>query len=386
MTKTFTIPQPELNKALNICARALDTNNILPINSSYLFDLKPNQLEISACNMMASISTSLNLMGSDVDFKIAIPGNKLGNYIGKCKPELLVFEFEEHTIPAQDEGEFVITYSVTISSSSNPKNKCNMPCEPGGNFPVIKNTATTNLTLPAEDLMEVLFKTMFAISDNDLRPAATGLNVNIQDGKITYTSLDLQALVATYSYPLDCDLQANFIIPKKSLQIIQSLNPIGELQINVGNAIGIEFNGISIHSRLIDEKYPDYLSITPTENHIDFIISRIQLIASLKRILPFTDILKMVHVNIFDTELLLTAKNLDYQEEANESIIGQLANGDPITIGFNGEFLLSILNSLTEDNIWFSLSKSNRAVIVTGGQKHINPGKENLILLMPCNL
>lgn len=368
-------------KALNICGRALDTNNILPINSSYLFGLTPNKLEISACNMMTSISTSLNLMGSDLEFKISIPGNRLRDYISKSKPELLVFTIEEHITPPTETTDQQISYSVTIASSSNPKNKCNMPCEPGEHFPVIKNTATTELTLPAEDLIEVLFKTMFAIADNDLRPASNGLNVNIKDGKLTCTSLNFK-LMASYSYDVPNLPNIEIIIPKKSLQLIQSLSPTGELKIGIGDAISIDFNGISTRSRLIDERYPDFKSVIPADNDIEFVTSRTELISSLKRIMPFCGIIKMIKLNISGVAVELIAENIDFAEQAKEEIAGALI-GSEILIGADGECLMDLLNSFTENETWFCFSEPNKAMIITDGAKHVNPGRENLVLLMP---
>lgn len=331
--------------------------------------------------MTTSISTSVNLMGSDLEFKIAIQGNKLRDYISKSKPELLVFTIEEHVLPPTETTDQQISYSATVASSSNPKNKCNMPCELGEHFPVIKNTATTELTLPAEDLMEALFKTMFAISDDMLRPSATGLHVMIEDGKITYTSLNFN-LMASYSYDVPDLPNTEIIIPKKSLQLIQSLSPTGELQISIGDAIGIDFNGISMRSRLIDERYPDFKSVIPTDNNIEFVTSRTELINSLKRIMPFCDIIKMIKLNVVADGVTLIAENIDFAEEAKEEIAGALI-GAEILIGANGEYLMDLLNSFTENETWFCFSTNRRAMLITDGVKHVNPGKENMVLLMP---
>jgi DNA polymerase-3 subunit beta len=380
-SRQFQIQQSELNRALQICGRALDTNNILPINSMFLFDLKPNVLTISACNMYQSISTSLNL-SNELSFSIAIPGNKLKDYIAKCKPELLVFTINEHvTLPTETAPE-TVSYSVTIASGSNPKNNCNMPCEPGENFPVIKNTPTAEFELPAADFLEALYKTMFAISDDQLRPSATGLNVEITGKKITYTGLNFN-MCSTYAYPVENLPDTEIIIPKKSLQLIQSLSPTGQLSIIVGDAITISFNGIETRSRLIDEKYPDYKSVMPTGNNINFVTSRPDLLASLKRIMPFRDFGKLVKLNISTASIELIAENIDFSEEAKEEIPGALPDGSPILIGLNGDYLLDLLNSFTESEIWFNMSAPNKAITCTDGSIYVESSKENLVLLMP---
>lgn len=386
----LTIQQSPLNKALQICSRALSDNNILPINAMYLFDIDKNKLTVSACDMRISISTSIDIQCLEV-FKIAIPGKKLADYIAKSANELMAFEIEKHIIEESREMKIhpvslieheVITpeqvsYSVTIKAQSG---KCTIPCELGDFFPKMIHESIQSFTFASEDLLEGLYKTMFAISDDQLRPSATGLNIRICDGKIVFTSLNFD-MVAMYSYD-GPEIDANFIIPKKSLQQIQSLSPTGNIAINLSKrAIDLNFNDISTTSLLIDEKYPDVLSITPIQNDIDLVTSRAALINSLKRILPFGDTCKLVKMNISINSLVLLAENIDFSEEASETIA--CVCNESILIGVNGNYLLDVLNSLTDDKIWFSFSNPKTAIIITECDRHVNPSKENMILMMP---
>jgi DNA polymerase-3 subunit beta len=379
MTKQIKIHQTHLNKALQICSKALDTNNILPINSMFLFDISPGKLSISACNMSMSITTDCEVE-SDISGRICIPGTKLASYVAKCNHELLGFEISETKEPythAEGKEQFKIVQSLTIKSKSG---KCTLPLEPGEDFPEINNISRAELTIPAAEFLSVLTKTMFAISDDQLRPAFTGMYVHSgNDGKINYTTTNTNVL-STYCYQSDGLPELKIIIPKKSLQTIQSLNPVGELNIRIGEAIEIDFNGISTRSRLIDERYADYKSVIPTDNEINFLTSRGQLLVSLKRVTPFCDQSKRLKLDISATSVTLIAQNIDFAEEASETIDGVLT-GDAIIFGCNSEYLINILNSFTQDNINFSLKSDNRAVIITEGLP--TRDLENIVLLMP---
>lgn len=370
----FQLQQSTLNRALSICSRALSDNNILPVTSMYLFDIENGQLKISSCDMRIIISASIPIIADPI--KICIPGKKLQDYIAKSDNELMTFEVIETETGATETLPGTISITLTITTKSG---KCSIPCEPGDDFPKIANQKPRNFELPAEDFLEALYKTMFAISDDQLRPSATGLSVVIKGGKIEFAALDFN-MVASYSYD-GPDVGADFIIPKKALQQIQSLSPTGQLECYISkSAISINFNGIETTSLLIDEKFPDWKGITPINNEISFLTSRTALIASLKRVLPFSDVGKLVKLKCQTTSLLITAENIDYSEEANETIEGV---GGEILIGINGEYMLQILGSLTDDKIWFSFSNPRRAMIITEGEKHLPGSKENLVLLMP---
>lgn len=390
---SFTVQQSILNRALSICSKALSDNKIIPIYESFLFNIQSGKLDISACDGRIIISTAIDIH-SKSDIRICIPGRKLADYIAKSANEILLFEIETHIVPesretvihsvSQEPHEVVtpeqISYSLLIKGTSG---KCLIPIEMGDYFPKLTNADAKSFELNSETFLIMLNKTMFAISDDQSRPSATGLNIRIYPGNVTATALDFN-MIATHRAPSDLDFEANFIIPKKALQQIQALSPAGIMELQISNsALSIAWSGISLTALLIDETYPDYLSVTPTENEIDFVTSRASLITSLKRILPFADIGKLIKLKVSATELLLTAENLDYSEEATEIIPGALANGDELLIGVNGEFLLNILNSLTEDQIWFSFSTPKRAIIITQGERHVNPGKENLVVFMP---
>lgn len=390
---TFTAHQSALNKALSICSRALNDNNILPINSMFLFDIQANKLTVSAFDMRIIISTECEISGS-LNMKLCVPGKKVLDYASKSANEVLTFIIETHIIPEVRETiihpqtdepyESVtperISFSLTIKTTSG---KCTIPCELGEDFPKLPNNPDKTFSLPSEDFLEMLYKTMFAISDDQLRPSATGVNFRIEPGKITATALDFNQ-VSTYTLSAELNFDADFIMPKKALQQIQSLSPIGTLEMSVSkSALSVSWGFVKTTSLLIDEKFPDYLSVTPVNNHIDFVTSRSVLINSLKRLLPFTDITNMVKLIVSANSLLITAENIDYSEKATETIPGALANGEPIVIGCNGEFLIGILNSLTDDKVWFSFDTPRGAIIITESEKHINPSKENLALLMP---
>lgn len=391
---SFTVQQSVLNRALSICSKALGDNKIIPIYESFLFHIQPGKLDISACDGRIIISTAIDVQ-SKLDMRICIPGRKLADYINKSANEILLFEIETHIVPesretvihpvSQESHEIVtpehVSFSITIKTASG---KCTIPIELGDDFPRIQNIEPKPFTIAAADFLELINKTMFAIADDQLRPAMNGLNIVIGGGKITCTATDAHRL-ATYTADIDTQESAELIIPKETLQKIQALSPAGLLDISISkSAIDINWGVIKTTSLLIDEIYPDYKGVLPTENHIDFVTSKVALISALKRIVPFSDAMRLIQLNVSATSLLLVAENIDYDEQANETIPGAMANGEDILIGANGEYLLSVLNVLPTDDVWLSFSTPNRAMLITNERRVDATSKEDMFLIMPA--
>lgn len=394
----FSVQQSALSKALNICSKALSDNRIIPAYEMFLFRTNGNALHVSSCDGQILIETSIETMEQLPKIDLMIPGRDLLDYISKSDNELLTFGIETEITPEVREMQThpmsgdpyeVVTpgktvYNLHINGKSS---KSSLPCENGEDFPTIQINPVSEFTIPAADFSEMLNKTMFAISNDQLRPSATGLNISVNNGRITCTSLNFD-IVATYTFDipgLDELPETSFIIPKKALQQIQGLNPTGIISFQISkSAISLSFGDVRATGLLIDERYPDYLSVTPNANHINFVTSRTALLKSLKRILGFSDSGKFIKMDVGTDIVILTADNLDYKKRATETIPGMLDTGsDGIVIGVSGEYLISILNTLKSDEVWFSMSEPNRAMIITDGVKHVNPGKENLVLLMP---
>lgn len=391
---TFIVQQSTLNKALSIASKALSDGKIIPIYEMFLFAISQGKLDISACDGRIIISTQCEAQ-SKSDFRICIPGRKLADYIAKSTNEMLLFEVESHIVPESRETvihpvsevshEIItpeqISFSLLIKGTSG---KCTLPIELGDDFPRIQNIDPKPFSIPAANLLDLMSKTMFAIADDQLRSSMTGLNVVIGDGKMVCSSTDAHRL-STFTADIDTDESANIIIPKETLQKIQALNPIGLLDVSISkSAIDINWGLIKTTLRLIDETYPDYKSVLPTANHIDFVTSKVALIAALKRIIPFSDHMKLIQLNVSETSLLLVAENIDYAEQASETIPGVIANGESILIGTNGEYMLSVLNVLPGDEVWFSFSTYKGAMLITSKRRENTESKEDLFLIMPA--
>jgi DNA polymerase-3 subunit beta len=136
--------------------------------------------------------------------------------------------------------------------------------------------------------------------------------------------------------------------------------------------------------RLIDERFPDYENAIPASNPNKMTISRTELLASLRRIAIYANKnTYLVRFKITSDNLLISAEDLDFSNEANENLVCNY-QGEEMEIGFNAKFLIEMLSSLSSKDVIFELSAANRAGIILPSEKQEN--EDTLMLLMPLML
>ena len=136
--------------------------------------------------------------------------------------------------------------------------------------------------------------------------------------------------------------------------------------------------------RLIDQKYPDYENVIPTDNPNKLIISRTALLGTLKRVNIFANKTShQVRFKISGSELTISAEDLDFANEARETLACTYEGGD-LEIGFNASLLIDIISNSTTSEIVMELSTPNRAGNVLPDVQE--EGEHLLMLIMPVML
>jgi DNA polymerase-3 subunit beta len=82
-------------------------------------------------------------------------------------------------------------------------------------------------------------------------------------------------------------------------------------------------------------------------------------------------------------DLVISAEDLDYSNEANERLMCEY-NGDDMEIGFNAKFLIEVLGNMSSKTITFELSAPNRAGLIIPVDQEEN--EDVLMLVMPVML
>ncbi len=367
----FSVSSSDLLKQLQIAGGAIGSNPVLPILEDFLFTVENNKLAIAATDLETSITTSLEI-NADGQGTVAVPAKILLDTLKELPQQPITFTVNDDN------------YGIEITSAYG---KYKLAGENGQDFPKIPQPETVDtISLPANTLVKAISKTLFAASNDELRPSMTGVYFQVDFNKLTFVATDAHKLVKYTFNNVASEVSTSFIVPKKALNLLKVALPAGEevtLSFDKANAY-FSFGDVQLVCRLIDARYPDYNAVIPVDNPNTLSMSRSDFQNSLKRIAIYANkTTNQVILNVGDGSLTVSAQDLDFSNEATEQLSCSY-DGEPLNIGFNAKFLIEMLNVLESDEIKMELSSPTRAGILLPVDEVED--EEILMLVMPVML
>ncbi|KMQ70940.1 DNA polymerase III subunit beta [Chryseobacterium koreense] len=352
----FIVASGELQKALNTVGGVISSSQSRPILENYLFELEENNLKITASDGETTLITSLEVK-SDDSGKIAVPAKIFQDFV-------------------KTYGEQPLTLSVKESEDGN--GKLLEILDEKDNFAVALDNAEDYPELPEFDasqkvkiasgiLSEALSNTLFATSNDSLRPVMTGVLFQFKEDETNFVSTDSHRLVVYKRTDLINPEPIEFIMPKKPLSIFKNIlassNDDVTIEFNENMAKFTFGNNIWI-CRLIDGKYPNYTAVIPKENPNVLTINRNLLLNSIRRASIMSNkSTNQVRFKLSGNVLHLHAEDTEYANKADMQIPCDY-NGEDINIGFSSKFLTEMLSVLSADDITMKMSQPNRPGII----------------------
>lgn len=368
----FIVSSSYLLKQLQILGGVINNNNTLPILDNFLFDLKQDELTVSASDLETTMSAKLKVE-SDSEGKIAVPAKLLLETLKTFPEQPLTFVVEDNN---------------TIELSSN-HGKYALAYADGEEFPnPVELEDPSSTVIEGDILATAINKTIFASGNDDLRPVMSGVFFQFSSEGLTFVATDAHKLVKYSREDVSASQTAEFIMPKKPLNLLKGILAGSESEVlieyNDSNA-KFTFDDTQLICRLIDGKYPNYEAVIPKENPNKLSIERNQFLSSVRRVSIFSNkTTHQVRLKIAGAELNISAEDVDYSNKAEERLTCSY-QGDDMQIGFNSRFLTEMLNNLNSDEVQLEMSLPNRAGILTPVDG-LDPGEKVTMLVMPVML
>ncbi len=369
----FIVSSSSLLKQLQSISGVLSSNNTLPILDNFLFEIKENELIVSASDLETTITISLSAEAKETG-KIAIPAKLLLETLKTFPEQPLTFTIDESN------------FGIEISSDYG---KYKLSGQNGVEFPKIPVIDSSNfLLINASILGTAINKTIFATGNDDLRPVMSGVFCQLSSENMTFVATDAHKLVRYRRNDSKTEGLNSFILPKKPLTLLKNLLGGNESEVkieyNASNAF-FAFNNINLICRLIDGKYPNYEAVIPAENPNKLSIDRNSFLSSIKRVSIFSNkTTHQVKLKITGSQLQVSAEDLDFSNEAVERLTCQY-EGEDMEIGFNSKFIMEMLNNIDSEQINLEMSAPNRAGILSPADKNASE-EDILMLVMPIML
>ena len=370
----FIVSSSYLLKNLNSISGVITSNPVVPILENVLFEIEGGNLLITASDLQTSVMVELQVESKE-DGSIAIPAKILIETLKNLPEQPVTFSIDDQN------------YNIEINSDNGRyklagENSADFPKVPGVNDGYSSD-------INSEILNSAISNTIFSTSTDELRPAMTGVFFKLASTGCTFVSTDGHRLVKYIRTDIKGDeVDHDMILPRKSLNLLKSILPTDKssdikLDFNASNAY-FSFENIKMVCRLIDERYPDYDNVIPSDNSNTVTITKSELLGSLKRISIYANkTTNQVRFKITGSEILISAEDLDFSNEANERISCE-HDGDDIEIGFNAKFLIEMLSNIESEKVILKLSEPNRAGLLI--PEDINDNEDITMLVMPVML
>ena len=368
----FIVSTSTLLKTLSNIGGVITTNSVLPILEDFLFEIKGNKLTIFSTDLETSMSSALEIEAKE-EGKVAIPAKMLLETLKTLPDQPLTFSIDDQT------------YAVEITTDNG---KYKLAGENGDDFPRIPSAENVNeVEISSGVLADAIGKTLFAVSNDELRPAMTGIYVNLDSEGATFVATDAHKLVRFRRKDVIASEPTNFIVPKKAMNLLNGVLVDDDTSVKIAydkTSAFFTVGDTNLICRLVDARYPDYNAVIPTDNPNTLTIDKSELHNSLKRIAIYAN--KTTHqvlLNLKGSEMNISAQDLDFSNEANERLTCAY-EGEDLEIGFNAKFLIEMIGVVDTSEVKFELSTPTRAGIILPTET--DPNEDVLMLVMPVML
>ena len=351
----FSVNQQDLQKCLSYCQGVIEKRSTLPILSNVLLEINDSNLTITA---------------TDLD---------------------LIFIQKISNIEIQEEGKTTTSSSIMydivrkissgnkINFSSSSENKLhlesekslfNLNCISASEFPLTDENFNQNeFSIKSKDLLKILNKCKFSISNDDTRHYLSGIffHQTQTDDKIFLTAAATDSHRMSIS-KIRLENKIEFepiILPKKTIFQLCSLleNYEGNVKIsNIKSKIKFELNESILISKLIDGKFPNYVQVIPKENQKKLEVNVKPFLNSVDRVASISlDKKDGVKFNLSKDTLNLSVNNAnsgDGKETLNVKFDYDL------DISFNSRYLIDVASQLDGDSVEIFLKDTGSPALI----------------------
>lgn len=362
----FVCNRSKLSEAVTNVQRAVAPKSVKPILEGILLKAENGKLQLSGYNMEMCITTSIDAEiqseGSSV-----VTAKLFSDIIRKLPEDKIAIETDDKNI-------------FYISSGKSDYRIMGMPAEDYPEIPSI--TGSDIVKIEAERLSSMIRQTIYAITENEAKPAYSGTLFEMTDGNFRMVSVDGIRL-AIRNEKIEYEGERSFIVPGKTLQeVLRLLTPETENTqfISGGRHIIFKINDYVLISRLIETEFINYKSAIPTSHVTELKVNTRAFVNMIERMsLLLTDKMKSPVRFSIDNGIIKTTCNT-MLGQAHDEIIAEM-QGESMEIGFNNKYLLDALKNSETDEVKVYLSGSVKPMVIKPTE-----GDSFLFIVVPMRL
>ena len=349
----------------------VERKQTLPILSHVLLNFSNSQLSITGTDLEVELVGHVALEQPLAEpLAITVPGRKL---LDICR-----------ALPENAPLELMIEENKVILKSE--RSRFTLSTLPANEFPNIEGQdQQLNFNITQHDLLSLMQQTHFAMAQQDVRYYLNGMLFEANNNLLRTVATDGHRL-ATNQVPIQLQLEhrLQIIVPRKGvLELMRLLNDSAdEIKITIGNNhVQAQTKLYTFTSKLVEGRFPDYQRVIPKQGDKNLTIGRELLKQSLSRAaILCNDKFHGIRFELARNLLKIQAHNPE-QESAEEELIVKY-EAEAVDIGFNVNYVLDILNTLSAESVVFYFKDSNNSVLLVANDDQ----SKALFVIMPMRL
>ncbi|MEG1781875.1 MAG: DNA polymerase III subunit beta [Oscillospiraceae bacterium] len=331
----------ELNEAIQTVSRAVATKSNLASVEGILFVAEKGTLTLTGYDFEMGIKTTFEC-DILVEGDVVLSAQLLGNIVRKVSSPIISIECDEKMNCIIKSG--MTEYNIKgIDSSDYP------------DFP--SPSLENNVNMENSLFSEMVDYVIYAVSQDDKRPAHTGVLIKLADNHLTMVALDGYRL-AICERNVDFEGEFSIIVPAKVMNEVRKIvgEKDGKLTIFASKRY-VLFNAgeFIVLSRLLEGDFLDYKKALPSSHITSAVVNTKQFSDAVERVsLIITERLKNpLKLEVEENNLSVkcsTELGTVYDEISIEQ------DGEDLEIGFNNRYILDALKASKKEELIFEFS------------------------------
>lgn len=323
----------------------------LPILSNVLIKNTGSGLSFLATDLEIQIESKIAIEENN-EAAITVSAKKLQEVI-RVLPEKSYFSLE------------IVDNKILLKSN---KSKFYLQTLPAADFPLISDQLkdVTEINIKQSVLKRLLSKVQYAMAQQDIRYYLNGVLMVLDGSNIKLVATDGHRLAYASDIFDGINKKHEVILSRKTVIELSKLLSDTEETVKLELAekqIRITLTDVTLTSKVIDGKFPDYDRVIPRHNN-HLTLDRNTLCLALQRAAVLSNE-KFRGVRFLLTEKNLTIiSNNSEQEEAQEEIENNYS-GPALDIGFNVNYLLDGINNLNTAEVMLSFGDANSSILIS---------------------
>lgn len=364
----FSCEKALLQAAISTTSRAVSPKSSIPALEGILLEAG-SDLRLTGYNLETGIRT---IVPADIreEGTLVLGARLFGEIVRKLPDDIVTFQSEN--------------YMVNIKCGMSEFNILGTDPEEFPELPTVEYQ--NSLILPQSRLKAMISQTLFAVSDNEIRPIHTGSLFEVDSNGLTIVSVDGYRLALRHESidKKEGTETFSFVVPGAALSEVEKIcSDVDEPASVTQGARHVMFKvgDTMLVSRRLEGEFLAYRQAIPRNNTIHVEGDTRALLSSIDRVsLIISDKLKSPLRCVFDSNLLKISTKTAIGDAYDECPLS--GDGGGLEIGFNNKYLMDALKAAPADKVRLELTTGVSPCVILPTE-----GEENfLYMVLPVRL